>query len=246
MPKQLSIFICAFLFNCLLAHAQQPSPDSIAANGNEAAGALRVFHRSSGLQSQLYNGRTHIAYPPTMVGSAYYLSNDPQTGAVEYDHILFEQVPLWYDEVREKLVVQHFNGISAFELFSDRVSRFWIGTHPFIRLVQETGNSVNAPATGFYEVLGSGKLSLLAKRKKLIIEFIDNMEIKKRVDNNESFFVRADSVYYPVGSQRSLLSLMGDKKKGVQQYMKKNKWKFRRDPENYLVKAVTYYNQSTR
>ena len=245
MPKPLSILAGILLSGCMQTHAQQPAADPVTANTPAVAGAIMVFHQSAGLQSQLYNGRTHIGYPPNMLGSAYYLSNDAQLGAVEYDHILFEQVPLWYDEVREKLVVRHFNVVSTFELWSERVSRFWIGTHPFIRLVQQTGNTAHAPATGFYEVLASGKLDLLARRKKLLTDVIENLEVKKRVENNESFFARMNGTYYSVNNQRSLLSLINDKKKQVQQYMKKNGWKFRRDPENYLIKAVTYYNQST-
>lgn len=244
MPKQLFIPVCSILCMCCYAHAQQAPSDSAASSG--VAAAVQVFHQATGHQSQLYNGRVHIAYPPNMLGSAYYLSKDAQTGAVEYDHILFRNVPLWYDEVRDKVVVLHFNGVSAFELFSERIGRFWLGSHPFLRIVQEAGDTVHTPATGFYEELCTGKLTLLAKRKKLMVDFIDNMEVKKRIDLKESFFARIDGIYYPVNSQRALLSVMKDKKRDVQQYMKKGGWKFRKGPETYLVKATEYYNQSIR
>lgn len=244
MPKQLFILACSVLFFCCRTHAQQYPIDTATSTG--VAGAVQVFLQATGKQSQLYTGRAHIAYMPNMLGSAYYLSNDPQGGAVEYDHILFRNVPLWYDEVREKVVVQHFNGVSAFELFSDRVSRFWLGSHPFVRIEQAAGDTANTPATGFYEVLCTGKLTLLARRKKLIADFIDNLEVRKRIDLKESFFARIDGIYYPVNSQSALLGVMKDKKRDVQQYMKKGKWKFRKGPENYLVKAAEYYNQSIR
>ena len=247
MPKQLFILICSFLLVCNDSYAQQPFPDSATSGDDAAAGALRAFHQSAGHQSQLYSGRIHIAYPPNLIGSAYYLSNDPQSGAVEYDHILFRNVPLRYDEVRDKVVVQHFNAVSAFELFSDRISRFWLGgTHAFIRLVQEPADTAHTPATGFYEVLCTGRVTLLARRKKLVVDFIENMEVRQRIDLKESFFAEVEGVYYPVNTQRSLLAVLKDNKKEVQQYMKRSGPKFRKGPEDYLIRATTYYNQLTR
>ncbi|MBE7170664.1 MAG: hypothetical protein INR73_08740 [Williamsia sp.] len=242
MPKQLVVFIYSFLLVCRASYAQQSIADTAVTGTEAVAGAIQVFHRSAGQQSQLYNGRAHIPYQPSMLGSAYYVSNDPQAGAVEYDNILFRNVSLRYDEVRDKVVVQHFNTISAFELFSDRVSRFWVGPHPFVRLVQPDNDTAHTPTTGFYEILSTGKITLLARRKKLIIEFIENMEVKKRIELKESFFARVDGRYYPVNSQNALLDVMQDRKREVQQFMKKNSAKFRKGPENYLVKATDYYN----
>lgn len=244
MPKQL--FILVYLLVCATLYAQQPFPDSSMSGNSTASGAIRAFHQSAGQQSQLYNGRIHIAYPVNLIGSAYYLSNDPQSGAVEYDHILFSDVPLRYDEVRDKVVVQHFNVVSAFELVSERVSRFWLGQHAFIRLVQEPADTDHTPATGFYEVLCTGKVTLLARRKKGVTDFIESMEVKQRIDLKESFFAKAGDVYYPVNTQRSLLAVLSDRKKEVQQYLKRSGPKFRKEPENYLVRATTYYNQLIR
>ena len=228
------------------AAAQQPLPDSLSVQDIAIAEAVAVFHQAAGLQSQLYKGKLHISYSPAMQGSAYYLSNDVQAGTIEYDHIVFKNVPMWYDEVSDKVVVQHFNKISAFELTSERVDNFSIGDHQFIRIVRENDNAMNTPPTGFYEVLSSGNLTVLARRKKLVAEFIENMEVKKRIDNKESFYAKKSGLYYAVNNERSLYNVIKDKKTEVQQYLRKNKLKLRKTPDLALTRAAVLYNQLTQ
>ncbi len=243
MEKLLAISFLSVVLN-LTAGAQQPLPDSTSRPDAAVQQAISIFHHDTGLQSQLYNGRTHIRYEPNMIGIPYFLSNDPQTGSVQFENILFEHVPLWYDEVRDKVVVQHFNQISAFELTSERVGRFSIGPHPFIRIVRDSSHE-SSPPTSFYEVLVAGNVTILARRKKVIAEFIENMEVRHRTDNKESFYALKDGRYYPVNNEHSFLAVLKDKKPEIQQYLKQNKIKFRKTPEAALVKAGIYYNQLT-
>lgn len=244
MIKLLFVLFPLFVL-CTRAGAQQPAPPPDSGIHAAVQQAIALSHREAGLQSQLYNGRVHNRYESNMLGVPYYLSNDPQTGSVEFEHILFEQVPLWYDAVKEKLVVQHFNQISAFELSSERVDRFTIGSHRFIRLVRDTLENASTLPTSFYEVLCTGKVTILARRKKLIAEFIDNMEVRHRVDNAETFYALKDGRYHPVNNQRSFFAVLKDRKAEVQHYLHRSKVKFRKNPEAALVQASVYYNQLT-
>ena len=244
MAKQLLVLLTALLLVNKIT-AQLLHPDSLAVQDSAVQEAISVYHHYTGLQSQLYNGKTHIGYDPNMQGSAYYLSNDMQTGTIEYENIVFNNVPLRYDEVGEKVVVQHFNRISSFELTSEKVSRFSIGDHAFVRIEPKNSNDKNAPPAGFYEVLFSGDLTVFARRKKLVAEYIENMEVKRRIDNKESFYARRNGVFYPVNNERSLMAVMKDKENQVHQYLRKNKLKFRKTPDLVLTQAAVYYHQIT-
>jgi hypothetical protein len=50
--------------------------------------------------------------------------------------------------------------------------------------------------------------------------------------------------YYAIKNQKDMLHLLGEKKKEIQKYLKKNKVKFKKDPENTLIKIAEQYNQA--
>jgi hypothetical protein len=54
--------------------------------------------------------------------------------------------------------------------------------------------------------------------------------------------VRKNNTYYPISSQGSLLSVFKDKKKELQQYIRSNEIKYRKEPEDAMVKIATYYD----
>ena len=53
-------------------------------------------------------------------------------------------------------------------------------------------------------------------------------------------------MFYPVNSKKSLLAIVKPKQKEVQQYLKKNKVKFKKAPEKAALMAVEYYDQLTK
>jgi hypothetical protein len=54
-----------------------------------------------------------------------------------------------------------------------------------------------------------------------------------------------EGVYIPLKNQSSVLSAMGNKQKELQEFLKKSNIKFRKDPENAIVRIVRYYDLLT-
>jgi hypothetical protein len=50
-------------------------------------------------------------------------------------------------------------------------------------------------------------------------------------------------VYYKFKNERSLLKILNDKKKEIQQYLKKNRVRYKDDPERSMIMAIEYYNR---
>jgi hypothetical protein len=191
-------------------------------------------------QSRLYNGTEHLGYSFKIKGHAYFLQRELQTGSVVYDGLEFVNVLMLYDLLKDQVVIQHFNGFSKIALVPEKVSAFTLNGHHFIRL---TGDSLsNSPIiTGFYDELYTGRSKVLGKRGKIIEETIKD-EVEREFIQLDLFFIQKDSTYYPVKSYKSLLTILKDRSKEVKQYLRKNRIRYRKGPENAILKATVYYD----
>ena len=223
----------------LAAQATTNTPELKAASGVTIVEGR--YRQAAGPYAALYNGAEHPDYDPRMIGSAYFGGNEWQTGSVYYDGVLFTQVPLKYDLVRGKLVVQHTNGFSKLELVNARLDSFGVDGHTFIH-IRPTGVP-GALAPGFYDRLVSGPITVLARRQKTIREYIEGMEVKREVNEKYDYYVLQNGVYHTIDKQRDLLNLFGDHRKEVLQQWRSAGVKFRRQKEASIVLAAQFYNQ---
>jgi hypothetical protein len=191
-------------------------------------------------QSRLYNGIEHLGYSIRITGHAYFLKKELQTGSIVYDELEFVNVPMLYDLLKDQVVVQHSNGFSKVGLVSEKVKEFTLLNHHFIRLEADSlaGRLI---FTGFYEELYTGKLSVLAKRIKFIEETIKDELLRDFIQQNY-FYIKKEGVYYAIKNYKGLMRVLKDKAPAVKQYLRKNRIKFRKGPENAIVKATAYYD----
>ena len=98
-------------------------------------------------------------------GSPFFLTSQPQQGSIIYDGVEYRDVDLQYDELSGLVILQDEN--HRIQLSNDRISRFAIGNYPFIRIVNDSLNPA-IPATGFYNILYEGNLTVLKKEIKSI------------------------------------------------------------------------------
>ena len=189
-------------------------------------------------QSRLYNGIEHLGYSFKIKGHAYFLQKELQTGTLVYDELEFVNVPMLYDLLKDQVVIQHFNGFTKIGLVQQKVTAFTLNGHHFIRL-----DSLISPVliTGYYDELYTGRLRLLVKRGKYVEETIKD-EIEREFIQKDLFFIQKDGAYYAIKNYKELLALLKDRSKEVKQYLRKNRIKFRKEPEHAIVKATAYYD----
>lgn len=197
--------------------------------------AASLYHSYLGGQSALYSGIAHLTYDPTLHGTPYFQADETARGNVLYDGIQYSNVPMLYDLVRDQLVVADPTGYLIC-LYSPRVHDFTLRDHHFILASRE-----GTPE--FYDLLCTGTFTILAKRTKRIDETIVAMEIDRSVSGKDFFYAVRDGNYHSVSNQRSLLLLMADKKKAIRQFIHSNHIRFRKDPEQAIIKITGYYNQ---
>ena len=194
----------------------------------------------SDINAPIYNGQEHAGYSPSIEGIPYYGLREWQQGTLAFQNISYRNVYLKYDLVADQVIVRHPNGITGIILFTRRIQSFTLGGKHFIYLPED---KLSGLKNGIYEELVKGKISLYAKRSKLIDEKIGQNEIERKFIGNDQFYVLKDGNFHPVKRQKTIMTLVGDKRKEVNASLKASKMKFRLNQELTLKQIAQSYNQ---
>ncbi len=199
------------------------------------------FNANINHQSRLANGIAFEEYYYNVIGSANFQELTAfSIGSIIYDGIRFDSIPLMYNLHQDKLLLP-LTEFTKYSLISQKVSDFYINNHHFkyIHVVDTTTTNVRS---GFFDILYSGKQKMLAKRTKSMYQKIENQrDMFFRFSSKTVYYLERDNKYYPVSSQASLLNYFKDKKKELKSYIKTNKIKFRKDPEQAMSLLVRQY-----
>jgi len=224
----------------------QSTPGDSSSQQNALNNTLSLFYSSAGKQSPLYNGKEYYFYDPTIKGNAYYADVNAFTpGSVFYDNVHFSGVPMLYDIYGDALVILLYNHFTKISLIKDKVASFDFLNHHFVRI--DTVISMNNPVIlpGYYDELYGGHLQVLARHSKNIQTTASSQTSESYFNYEKSYFIRKNNIYYSFSGQGSLLDILKDKKKEIQKYLKENQIKYRRDPEEAMVKIASYYDHLT-
>ena len=98
--------------------------------------------------------------------------------------------------------------------------------------------------SGFYDVLYNGNTALYKRVSKIFKENSASFQgINDYVVESDEYFVKKDNQYYKVKNKKSLLlMIMSNKKKDVEQFIKKNRLNFKKDTDDALIKTLAYYD----
>jgi len=202
--------------------------------------AKNIYLLQRGNEAALYNGILHYGYSADIVGVAYYKSEEWHRGEVTYEGILYKSVLMKYDLVKDQLIVisNDTSGVSI-GLFSPRVNHFAFSGSTFIRL---DNNNDGIMQSGFYRQLSVGNVKALARVKKTISEKIIYNKVVREFEEDTKHYVFKAGKYFFIHNKNDLLNVLKDHKKEVQGFMKKNKFNYRKKPEETIVSVVDFYN----
>ncbi|MBA4167185.1 MAG: hypothetical protein H0X41_06535 [Chitinophagaceae bacterium] len=201
--------------------------------------AIDSYYRYTGNQSRLYNGLDRTFYDPAIKGDPYYLSDSLMEGSVLYDSMYFENVPMLYDIYKDELTVRHFKGYKIV-LLNEKITSFSISGHHFVAHEYDK-NAGFGMHSGFYDHLYAGKTMVLARRTKLLNEKITS-QVEQEFLPHDNFYIWKDGAYRSCATYHGLLDILKPGSKDIRHYLKKNKIKFRNDPEKVIVTAVRFYD----
>lgn len=205
--------------------------------------AIDFYRNYIGENSHLYNGSEYIPEDSRIRGHACFLSDSLIEGLINYDDILYRGVKFTYDIVRDELIINRYNENYRIKLVNEKIAYFRLLNHFFVRIVQD---SINKPIinTGFYECVYNGGISFFEKHIKKKEEKISTyQEAQEWYEEHDFYFIKKEKHYYPIHNKTDLVNILKEHKKEIQKFIRKNKIRFKEDPETAILKAVKYYEQ---
>ncbi|HXB45289.1 MAG TPA: hypothetical protein VNV85_14585 [Puia sp.] len=240
------LFLFTFMLPILSSDLlfSQSNPDSVS-SATALQNSIDFYYAFTGVNSHLYIGTEYGGYNIRIIGSPYFDTAAMQNASIYYNGTLYYNVPMLYDILNDDVIINRYNQNFRIRLAKEKISYFSLLAHTFIRIVPDsTGKAL--PGIGFYDRIYNGRTEVLVKRTKAVKDepLIGN-EIVSRFLQHNSYFVKKHNIYFQVGTRKSLLKLFDDRDKQIRKYLRKNKIKFRQQPENTVVKAAQYYDQLT-
>jgi len=198
-----------------------------------------LYNRYIHGQSRLYNGSEYRDFLSKNDEHPYFGVDDWVFGEILYDDEVYNDVPLFYDIYHDKVITEHILNGSKLELISEKVARFSISGHNFVRLKEDEAKIITA---GFYDLLYDGVTNVFCRREKLLQRKVESHDIIESFDERNRIFILKSGVYYPVRKKRSVLDVFGDKKSELKSYMKDNTIVFKADREKAIVQLAKQYD----
>jgi hypothetical protein len=188
--------------------------------------------------SGLYTGSLYVRDYYRVKGHPFFETDSLERGDVFYNGVLYKNVALLYDLSHDNLVTKYAEDANLV-LVREKVAYFKLRGHLFVA-------GSNAVDRGFYDVLYTGKIELLAQRKKELVPWSKSMEFDATFSQMNNYFIYKDSSYYKINSKQELLDALNDKKTALKDFISKNKPDFRKNFEKALLGIVVYYDQITK
>jgi hypothetical protein len=202
--------------------------------------AVTSYHLYIDKQSRLYNGIEYYGYSPLIEGFPYFRENTWQRAHIVYDGIAYDTVQMMYDIVKDRIVILHYNSFFRLALFGEKVKEFTVMDHHFIRIEHDSLKS-SPPVTGFYDQLYKGSTSVLARRSKFIEEIVKET-VERKFILQDQFYIRKKDTWHIIRTRSALQALLKDHAREVKQHLRRKKLKFRKDRENTIIQAASFYD----
>ena len=223
------------------AQAQTAATDSAAVTAAVAA-ATQYYTRSVRPESALFNGPEYVNHTqPDIIGNQFFLSAEPQLGTVTYHDGHFGEVPLSYDLALDQLVMTYPNQAVTIALVPEKVKAFSLGTHQFVRVASDSATAT-ALATGYYELLLPGPVSLLARHTKRLQQTTVQQNLRQEFKPTDRLFIGTPRAATEVTSLKSLLAGLPAHQAEVQRYARQQQLSFGSDQRAAsALSALRYY-----
>ena len=189
-------------------------------------------------QSRLYNGSDYIIYLPKDEEHPYFKMDDWGTGSVVYWGELYENIPLLFDLTLDQVIAEHDRG-NPIKLHSEKIQRFVIWDHTFVRLYPDDKNKISP---GFYDQLYSGESKVYAKYAKNYREELEATRVIPQFDETVRYYLVKNGVFTVVKSKASVLQVLSDHKSEIKNFIRKNHIAFKGNRDQALVRVTQFYD----
>jgi len=195
---------------------------------------ITSFEKTIAAGSFLYSGKEYAGYGMNIKGNPFFFKDSLLFGNIFYDGHLFENVPLLYDLVKQAVIIQSYDDTASISLANEKIKYFTLNGHEFENMRTENGNV-------FYDVMYNKKAGVWIKRVKVIRRALHAEDRDFYVETDELYIKKNNSLFL-ITNKSSLLQAFDDRKNELKIFIRKNKFKFKKNIENDLIKTASYYS----
>jgi hypothetical protein len=188
----------------------------------------------------LLNGRIWRNQYSQVSGDQFFLENIFLKGSVTFNGRRFGNLDLKYDIYNDELILS-IETYPVIIMNKEMVDSFSLVLGNRIFHIINAGNDTSNVLKGYANVLYDGPSSLYVKYIKKIQPLA--------VDGKNDLFYQDDRIYIRKGTEmiqvegkRKLLNLFEDKKKGIRDYLKRNRIKVRQKDPYTFIPVLEYYD----
>ena len=232
--------ICIILVFSLIGNSQFYYDDSALVSGSSKY--LENFYNKTRHDfNVLYNGPFHYAYPVIKQGSPYFSGEAWQKGSVTYEDVIYDNVLMKYDLVKDQLIVMNEEkGRLPLELFSPRIKEF---SYKDLKFIYIPRNSPLSLKEGFYHQLSKGKITALCKTENTMEQIIVDDKVEWKVNQRKKYFIIDNNHSRTINRQRDLMEAVKNHRQQISNYLKERKLKFKKNKEQVITAATDLYNK---
>lgn len=219
---------------------QGPNKDSTVLE-KAAYNTLQIYHQFMGDQAGVYNGRRYNDYRYMFsAGNPFLDTTVMSNGSITYNNIFYENVPLLFDVLKEKVIVATPGTYNMVELASSRVAGFSVLNHRFVRLPGDSRHS--KMQTGFYEALFQGKKHTLYKKHlKVTREDLSGRRLILSIEDQYRYYIQNGNQFFWIKNKKALINAYPNHRQEIRAFLRKSHFRFKTKTDNQLENLAVFY-----
>lgn len=229
------------LLNSLTCWSQNSISDSLNLKKFQDSSLLQ-YYRQLKANVPIYSGAEYTGHGQSINGHAFFATDIPVEGAIEYDGILYRNIFLRYELVEDAIIIKDYTQNYYIQLNSAKISRFWMGPNEFIRPSYEVPDTKSVD-NGFYQILYKGDTWVLAKRTKQLSYKTSEEKVTTQYKSFQTFYIKNGTEWIPISNNKDIILAYSDKKVEIRKFISENHLRFKKDPDNILIRIAAHYNE---
>ena len=234
MPARTIAFSCLLLGVYGTAAAQTSYADSI--RNAAIHHATTTYLEYVGSQAPLYNGPVYRDQRASInSGSPFFKTAQPLAGTIQFNGILYENIPLLFDVLGKKVLTPlPGSPQTLIEIDLNKVSFFAVEESRFVRIPQ---------SNDFLEVLHEGeKSSIYRMYRKEVKEDLSGQFTERNITEIKTVYVLKEGILHKITNRNALLKVYADKRKELANFLQQEKSDMKKDPASAAIAAARFYD----
>jgi hypothetical protein len=230
----LLLFFVSSSWTSVHLNAQTSHADSLMVSASVS------YLKLMGENASLFNGGEYVSPRQQIDGFPFYGQENQYKGALYFSGVWYFNLPIHLDLVNDKILMWSFDDSRLLMLNSEKIDRIKLGETQFVN-ASLISNPATSAKTGFYQLVYDGKIKVLAKRQKVVVQKSSSDRTFAFYKQFTKYFIVVNDKWSEVSSKNSVLSILSDKRDNLKGYINKEKLNYKKSTEIFLEKVARYY-----